>query len=108
MQSRKSTQTSGTAASRPSELAITLAVLPRRYSNPSGWMTADEVRGGLKLLGFECSSQFVAAALARMARTEAPWVERREDVWGGPWQYRITRFGRNDIDNRLPKLRVQA
>lgn len=88
----------------PSELAITLATFPGRRTDSEGWSSADEVRGRLVLLGFDCTTQQVAAYLARMARTECPWVERRRDRWSVYWEYRVTRFGHNDIDNRLPGL----
>jgi hypothetical protein len=94
--------------SRPTELAITIAALPGRYGASDGWVCADEVRHRLRVFGFECSSQFVAAALARMASVDAPWLERRESAWGGPAEYRVTRWARNDIDNRLTHLRLEA
>lgn len=86
---------------RPTELAITLATFPgqRAYTE---WVTADEVAHRLKLFGFDCSAQQTAAWLARMSRADAPWVERRRDRWDEWWEYRVTRYGRNDIDNRLP------
>lgn len=90
---------------RPTELAITLAALPRRYSRPGTWSSADEIRGRLALLGFDCTTQQVAAYLARMARADAPWVERCQDPWTGCWEYRVTNWGRNDIDNRFPGVR---
>jgi hypothetical protein len=43
--------------SAPTELAITMATYPGRYSDD--WVTADEVRHRLRLLGFDCTSQFV-------------------------------------------------
>lgn len=94
------------SAVRPTELAITLAALPGRYGEADGWVVTDEVRHRLRLFGFDCSPQFVAAALARMARSDAPWVERRESRWGDLAEYRVTRFGRTDIDNRLASVRA--
>lgn len=92
-------------SSEPSELAITLAALRGRYSNRDGWLTADEVRGRLQLLGFVCSPQKLVATLIRMATTDAPWVERRRAAWGDYWEYRVTRFGTTDIDNRFGGVR---
>lgn len=90
---------------KPSELAITIACLPGSHSNRDGWMSADNVRDRLALLGFKCSPQQVAAWLGRMARTDAPWVERDPEPWyGGPAHYRVTVFGRTDIRNKLPLL----
>jgi hypothetical protein len=95
--------------SRPTELAITIAALPAPSGGAfGGWVYADEVRGRLRMLGFDCTGQFVAAALARMAATDAPWVERKANPLGGPWKYRVTRYGSTDIDNRMPLLRVRA
>jgi hypothetical protein len=85
-------------SARPTELAVTLATFSASYTD---WVSADEVRGRLVLLGFDCSTQQVAAWLTRMARTEAPWVERRRDPWNA-WSYRVTPFGCNDVNNRLP------
>lgn len=90
-------------ATRPSELAITLAALPGGFGSREGWMYADEVRGRLGLLGFAPTAQQVAAWLGRMSRVDAPWVEVREHY--GFKQYRVTRFGRTDIANRIPACR---
>lgn len=85
---------------RPSELAITLATLPGRYGSEDGWQAADQVRHRLGLLGFDATAQQVAAWLGRMARADAPWVERRT-VDGHYGEYRVTQWGSNDLDNRL-------
>lgn len=93
--------------SKPTELAVTLATFPHRYSNPDAWSSADEVRGRLKALGFDCTTQQVAAYLRRMSLCDAPWIERRYVDWGGGfWEYRVTVWGRNDIDNRFPGVIV--
>lgn len=48
----------------------------------------------------------VAAWLKRMSCTDAPWVEVRQALYG-PWnEYRVTHYGRNDIDNRFAGVRV--
>lgn len=92
--------------SKPTELAITLAALPGRYHSNEGWISSDAVRTRLKLLGFDCSSQQVAAWLKRMSEIDAPWIERRRLCWDErQWEYRVTRFGRTDIDNKLGSLR---
>jgi hypothetical protein len=85
---------------RPSELALTIAALPGRYAT-DGWVYADNVRHSLRLIGFDLTTQQVAASLARMARTDAPWVERRKAEWHNVWEYRVTHFGLNDLENRL-------
>lgn len=96
------------AVQRPSELALTLATVPGRYGASDGWVSADEVRGRLVLLGFQVKAQQVAAWLKRMAETECPWVERREHRWGRGWEYRVTRFGRTDVDNRFVGVRLHT
>lgn len=102
--------TSSSDVCKPTELAITLACLPGRYSTSSeqGWVIAGEVRGRLTVFGFQCSAQQVAAWLSRMARTEAPWVERRQDPWGHGWEYRVTRYGKTDIQNKMPFLQPRT
>src|SRR4051794_18195957 len=91
---------------RPTQLVLTLAALPGRYRARQGWVVADEVRGRLRLLGFDVRTQQVAAWLGRMARADMPWVERHESY--GVLEYRVTRFGVTDIGNHLPHLRVDA
>lgn len=90
---------------KPSELTLTLAALPKFPHHNSGWVTADEVRGRLKLLGFHCSTQQVSAWLRRMARTDAPWVEVH-DGWWSCLAYRVTFYGKTDLENKLG-LRVR-
>jgi hypothetical protein len=90
---------------KPTELAITIAAMGGvGYASNDGWLAADQIRHRLTLLGFHATTQQVAAWLARMARTDAPWVERRRSPWGD-WEYRVTMYGRNDIDNRLPGIK---
>jgi hypothetical protein len=93
-------------AGRPSELALTLAALPGRYATSDGWVYADQVRFQLARLGFGASTQQVAAWLGAMSRAEAPWVEVRDGY--GTREYRVTRFGTTDIDNRWPGVRPVA
>lgn len=93
------------AVARPTELAITLAALPNRY-DIDGWTYADNVAHRLRDLGFDVSAQRVAAWLLRMSKVDAPWVETQESPWGAPRRYRVTRYGRCDIENKIPKLRV--
>lgn len=96
-------------AERPSELAITLAAIPSRWAPPStdgGWVFADEIRARLHLLGFDATTQQVAAWLGRMSRVQCPWIERC-DNWGD-LQYRVTRYGKTDVDNRLPGVRLHT
>lgn len=89
----------------PSDLLITLAGLGgRHYGTTFEWLAADEVRGQLKAFGFDVSTQQVAAWLTRLCREDAPRFERQKG-WGDWWEYRVTRYGRNDITNHIPKLR---
>lgn len=66
-------------------------------------MYADQVRGQLQRLGFEVSTQQVAAWLGAMSRADCPWVEVRDGY--GTKEYRVTRFGATDIHNRCPGVR---
>lgn len=88
--------------SKPSELAITLATLVYAGGLDEGWVYADMVRGGLGKLGFDCTTQQVAAWLGRMAREDAPWVERRMSRFGRELEYRVTRYGKMDVENNWP------
>lgn len=91
---------------RPSELAITVAALPASYHDREGWQSADEIRGRLALLGFDCTTQQLAAWMVGMTTCDAPWLERRRTTWGKTWEYRVTRYGTTDISNRLPFLKT--
>lgn len=94
---------------RPSELAVTIAALPGRYGERDGWVSADEVRGRLALLGFVCTAQQVAGTLRRMARVDCPWIETRPGRYDGwPTEYRVTQYARTDMSNRLPGVMLQA
>jgi hypothetical protein len=93
------------AKSKPSELAITLAALHHRYSTEPGWLYASQIVANLKLLGFEVNSRALAGTLGRMCRVDAPWLERRRSPFND-YEYRVTRYGRNDIDNKLGGVRV--
>lgn len=91
----------------PTELAITIAAAAASgWNHREGWVPADIVRGKLERLGFDCTTQQVAAWLKRMAATDAPWIERRRDPWDYSWEYRVTRFGANDVDNQLEGVRL--
>jgi hypothetical protein len=90
---------------KPSELAITLAALSHRHAMEPGWLYASQIVANLQLFGFDVSSRALSATLARMCRVDAPWLERRRSPFND-YQYNVTRFGRNDIDNKLPRLRV--
>lgn len=99
-------------SAKPSEIAITIAALgsaDARLKDDAGWVAASEVRVRLQRLGFVCSVQQVASWLARMARTELPWVERRQiRFFNGGWEYRVTQYGVTDLHNRLPGVRPET
>jgi hypothetical protein len=95
---------------RPSELTVTLAVLPGNRAaefSEDGWVFADDVRSRLRLFGFDVTSQAVAGMLRAMSTCDAPWIESRESAFGMK-QYRVTQWGSNDVDNRLPGVRLNA
>lgn len=95
-------------SAKPTELTITLAALPGYGTDygREGWVYADQVRGRLALLGFDASAQQVAAWLRKMAAAESPWIEVRENLHFPIREYRVTRYGANDVGNRLPGVRL--
>jgi hypothetical protein len=94
--------------SRPTELAVTLAAAAAPWDGSNGWLTADEIRQRLTWFGHHCSPQWLSATLKRMCEADAPWLERQRGRWGGDWwEYRVTRWGANDIDNTLKNLRAR-
>lgn len=86
--------------SRPSELAITLAAMHHRYEVEGGWLYASQIAGNLRLLGFETNGRRLAATLKHMCEVDAPWLERKRSPFND-YSYRVTRWGKNDIENRL-------
>lgn len=91
---------------KPSHLAITMAALGHRYSH-QGWLCAGQISANLRLLGFEVGGSQIASTLTHMCTVEFPWLERRES-YPGEYEYRVTRFGINDIDNRMQGLTAHA
>ena len=91
-------------ADRPTELAITIAALSVRHV-VDHWLYANEIRGQLARLGFNATTQQVAAWLGLMCTVDAPWFERTHDH-GGMWRYRVTRFGVCDVENKVHGMRV--
>lgn len=95
---------------RPTEVAVTIAVAAASTQGgrdwAEGWVPADLVRGMLKRLGFDYSTQQVASWLKRMAAEDAPWVDRRRCPWDHCWEYRVTHYGANDVDNKLGGVKV--
>lgn len=91
---------------KPTELVITLATAAAAGWSRDGWVHADEVRGKLVLLGFDCTAQQAAAWLKRMSLADSPWVEVRPSPWGNR-EYRVTQCGANDVDNRLPGVALR-
>jgi len=97
----------GRTCPKPTELAITLAALGHRdYYSRDGWLYASHIAENLGVLGFEVTGRSLASTLARMCTVDAPWLERRRSPFSD-YEYRVTRYGRNDIDNRL-RLRVSV
>jgi hypothetical protein len=89
---------------KPTALAITLAALKHRYAN-DGWLYASQIAANLALLGFNTNGRALASPLARMCTVDAPWLERRRSPFHD-YEYRVTQWGRNDIDNRLPGVKA--
>jgi hypothetical protein len=94
---------------KPSDDAIVLAFFLRcypAYGSGEGWLIADEVRGALGALGFRPSVQMIAGALGRLCREDLPMIERQKASWETYWSYRVTRYGRTQLANHFPRLRV--
>ena len=90
---------------KPNDYALVIVALGYRGVVRGDWLYADEVRGGLKWLGFDVSGQLVAARLRVMCEEDAPRFERRKQ-WpdSREWQYRATHFAVNGLTNRWPGL----
>lgn len=83
---------------KPTELAITLAALGYRHQQ---WLYASQIAANLRLLGFDIDGRRLGARLKRMCEVDAPWLERKRSPFND-FEYRVTPWGRNDIDNRFP------
>jgi len=91
-------------SSRPSDLCLVLAALtpPLSDDGAHGWLSADEVRGNLEALGFDCTAQQVGSWLKRVMRLDLPPIESRRE-WG--WtSYRVTPCGETWLHNKLPSI----
>jgi hypothetical protein len=76
-------------------------VVPARTDSGITVVFAVNVMKQLERLGFECSTQQVAAWLKRISHKDLPPVERdSEGFWAGAWGYRVTQWGRNELWNR--------
>lgn len=89
--------------SKPTDVIVALVAGSTAWQGSNGWVTSGEVRHALKrLAGYACTSRWVAAKLRQMSEVDAPWFERQRGRWGGDWwEYRLTHFGRNGIDNEF-------
>jgi hypothetical protein len=88
----------------PSDHAITLAAAT--FGNR--WLSADQIHGRLVQWGFErLKTQRVVARLRAMCEEGSPRFERHEASWTSRpfWEYRVTRCGYNELDNRNPGIR---
>jgi hypothetical protein len=90
---------------KPTELAITLAALDHRYTFEPGWLYASQIAANLALLGFDTTGKRLAPRLGSMCKADAPWLERKRSPFDD-YAYRVTRWGLNDLDNRLLHGRV--
>lgn len=88
--------------SSPSDDMIVLAAL---LSARNDWQQAEEVASVLRRLGFIVSPQKMVGTLRRLLAEDSPMFERRPNPWFvGITEYRVTRFGLTQIDNRFPHL----
>lgn len=84
---------------KPTDQAIVLAAALTGRE----WNAADEIRGMLKRLGFDPTTQQVAAWLTRIMRLDLPPFER-QDRWGQN-EYRVTQWGQTWLLNTFDGLR---
>lgn len=84
-------------AAKPNDDTITLVAFLLGHR----WVMADEIRHGVKRLGFEMpSSQWVAGRLRKMARESAPRFERREAYgYSAVNEYRVTGWAMTGFRN---------
>lgn len=88
-------------ALKPSDDAIVLAMgLLGERAMDSGLMYADEIRGCLHKLGFEATTQQVAAWLGRLSREDTPMVQA-VTAHDHCWRWRLTRFGATQLGNHF-------
>jgi hypothetical protein len=85
---------------KPSDICIVLCSF--HATHEAGWIDADHVRHRLGRLGWNVTTQQVASWMARIARLDAPPLERQDD-WGR-WAYRVTPFGETWVHNKLPDI----
>jgi hypothetical protein len=87
--------------SKPSDICIVISAFPGAHED--GWLAADQIAHRLKRLGFECSTQQVAAWLRRLSQMEAPPIESHEGWWREK-AYRVTKCGETWVHNVLPDI----
>lgn len=88
----------------PSDHAITLAAA----TFDSEWLDADAIRGRLAHWGFGgLTTQRIVGRLRAMCEEDAPRFHRQQVWWTSRplWQYRVTRDGYNELENRNPGVR---
>jgi hypothetical protein len=91
-------QPSTQSACRPSDICLTLAAVT------DDWLSADQIAGRLKRLGFEgYKAQAVSAWLRRLSRMDAPPIESREAGWTSDsyLEFRTTNWGRTWLANNV-------
>jgi hypothetical protein len=84
-----------------------ILVLLAAQGNPGthdGWLFSDEIQARLKMFGYRPTSQKLVALLKAMCEEDAPRFESEMSPWNVK-RYRVTQWGRNDLDNKLPGLR---
>lgn len=84
----------------PSDDMIVLAALLNKGTD---WQCAEEIASALRRLGFQISPQKMVGALRRLLAEDCPMFDVRDYPWGTNLsEYRVTRFGLNQLDQRFP------
>lgn len=89
----------------PADDMIVLAALLGASEHASGWQEAEVLASTLRLLGFVITPQKTVGQLRRLLAEDSPMLERRPVGWGDQYEYRVTRFGFTQLENRFPNTR---
>lgn len=84
----------------PADDMLVLAALMAANEHGMAWVEAETVASVLRRLGFMITPQEMVGQLKRLLARDCPMFERRENGWGGPYEYRVTRPGLTYLGNR--------
>lgn len=89
----------------PSDDMIVLAALVGASEYGTPWQEAEMIASTLRRLGFMITSQKMVGQLKRMLAEDAPMFESRLVSYRRLYEYRVTRYGLTQIENRFPTTR---